>query len=103
TSLAGAPYPKERPACSQRGGDCTVRRMPRPRLGVLSVHYRLRRLLVDQHRRLCACAAPTRRALGRDLWYFPVVHHASRPDIVAAAAEMSSPRSPRSPLSGLPV
>jgi len=77
--------------------------MPRPRLGVISVHYRLRRLLVDQHRRLSACAAPTRRALGRDLWYFPVVHHASRPDIVAAAGEMSSPSSALSPLPRLPV
>jgi len=65
-----------------------------PRLGVISVHYRIRRLLVDQHRRLRACAAATRRAVGHDLWYFPVVHDQSRPDITAAARAMSSPRAP---------
>jgi hypothetical protein len=64
-----------------------------PRIGVLSVHYRIRPLLIDQHRRLRACVAAT-RALGWELWYFPVVHPGSRPDIVAAARTMSSPRAP---------
>jgi hypothetical protein len=65
-----------------------------PRLGVVAVHYRIRRLLIDQHRRLRDCVGATRQRIGHDLWYFPVVHDHSRPDIVAAAGEMSSPRRP---------
>lgn len=74
-----------------RGTGSSPRRSPR--IGVLSVHYRIRPLLIDQHRRLRGCVAATRVG-GRELWYFPIVHAETRPDIAAAAREMSFPRAP---------
>jgi len=73
-------------------GNRTVRGRP-PRIGVLSVHYRVRPFLVDQHRRLRGCI-PAVKDMGWELWYFPVVHAGSRPDVVAAARAMSSPEAP---------
>ena len=81
-----------------------------PRIGVLSVHYRIRPFLIDQHRRLRGCV-PAVAAMGWELWYFPIVHAGSRPDIRAAARAMSSPAAPlpamavdlsRRPLQGPP-
>jgi hypothetical protein len=78
----------------RREDDGAVSRGDRPpRLGVLSVHYRVRPFLVDQHRRLRGCV-PAVRAMGWELWYFPVVHGGSRPDVRAAARAMSSPEAP---------
>jgi hypothetical protein len=69
-----------------------------PRIGVLSVHYRIRPFLVDQHRRLRGCV-PAVRAMGWELWYYPIVHAGSRPDIRAAARAMS----PVAPLPAMAV
>lgn len=54
-------------------------------LAVLSVHYRYPALLRDQARRLRACAAPLRRALGLELRHHPVLHSDSAPDVAAEA------------------
>lgn len=63
-----------------------------PRLGVLSVHYRLLQFLVDQHRRLGACAKAT-AAGGWEPWYFPVVHGETAPEIATAAGALSGTES----------
>jgi hypothetical protein len=62
-----------------------------PRMGVLSVHYRLPPLLADQHKRLRGCVAAV-AAMGWELWYFPVVHAGSRPEVAAVALAMSDER-----------
>ena len=54
-------------------------------LAVLSVHYRYPALLQDQARRLRACAAPLRQALGLELRHYPVLHSESEPDVAAEA------------------
>jgi hypothetical protein len=54
-------------------------------LAVLSVHYRFPALLRDQARRLQACAAPLRQALGLELRHCPVLHSDSSPEVAAEA------------------
>ena len=54
-------------------------------LAVLSVHYRYPALLRDQARRLRACAAPLRQALGLELRHHPVLHGDSGPEVAAEA------------------
>jgi hypothetical protein len=54
------------------------------RVAVLSVHYKYPELFADQLGRLAQSVAPTRRALGLRLEYYPIVHQRSTPEVVAA-------------------